>query len=121
MERHKARLFHLFSRFFYLDKLDKFVEQTLIPEYTLGQRRAENPEYSKLQKLAWYFRKTGLTQRARELEIQYQLMPSKDVRDPEYRSHDGSLKSHIDINGNTLSSRVPVNWQARFRTGGVEQ
>ncbi len=69
----------------YLDKLDKFVEQILIPEYTLGQRRAENPEYSKLQKLAWYFRKTGQTQRARALEIQYQKMPSKDVRDPEYR------------------------------------
>lgn len=69
----------------YLDRLDKFVEQTLIPEYTRGTRRAENPEYSKLQKLAWYFRKTGQASRAHELEIQYQKMPSKDVNDPEYR------------------------------------
>ncbi len=69
----------------YLDRLDKFVEQALIPEYTRGTRRAENPEYSKLQKLAWYFRKTGQASRAHELEIQYQKMPSKDVNDPEYR------------------------------------
>lgn len=69
----------------YLDQLDKFVEQTLIPEYTRGQRRAENPEYSKLVKLAWYYRKTGQIERARKLELQYQKMPSKDVNDPNYR------------------------------------
>ena len=69
----------------YLDKLDKFVEQTLIPEYTRGQRRAENSEYTKLVKLAWYYRKTGQIERARKLELQYQKMPSKDVNDPNYR------------------------------------
>lgn len=69
----------------YLDKLDKFVEQILIPKYTLGKRRAENPEYSKLQKLAWYFKKNGQIEKARQLEIQYQKMPSKDVRDPGYK------------------------------------
>ena len=69
----------------YLDKFDKFIEQTLIPEYTRGQRRAENSEYAKLVKLAWYHRKKGHTEKARQLEIQYQKMPSKDVRDPEYR------------------------------------
>ena len=69
----------------YLDKFDKFVEQKLIPEYTLGKCRAENPEYSKLVKLAWYYRKNGHFEKARQLEIKYQKMPSKDVRDPEYR------------------------------------
>ncbi len=69
----------------YLDKFDKFIEQRLIPEYTHGKCRAENPEYSKLVKLAWYYRKKGQFEKARQLEIQYQLMPSKDVRDPEYR------------------------------------
>ena len=69
----------------YLDKFDKFIEQTLIPEYTRGKRRAENPEYTKLVKLAWYHRKKGHIEKARQLEIQYQKMPSKDVRDPEYR------------------------------------
>ncbi|BAZ14164.1 RNA-directed DNA polymerase (plasmid) [Calothrix sp. NIES-4071] len=69
----------------YLDKLDKFIEQILIPEYTRGKCRAENPEYSKLVKLAWYYRKNGQFEKARQLEIKYQHMPSKDVRDPEYR------------------------------------
>ncbi|MEG4501943.1 reverse transcriptase domain-containing protein [Microcoleus sp. F10-C6] len=69
----------------YLDKLDKFVWENLIPEYTRGKRRAENKEYAKLQKLAWYYRKTGQTLKAHELEIKYQKMPSKDVRDPGYR------------------------------------
>ncbi len=69
----------------YLDKFDKFIEQKLIPEYTKGERRAENPEYSKLVKLAWYYRKNGRMEEARQLEIKYQRMPSKDVRDPEYR------------------------------------
>ena len=32
----------------YLDKLDKFVEQVLIPEYTKGKRRKPNPVYEKL-------------------------------------------------------------------------
>ena len=29
----------------YLDRLDKFVETVLIPEYTRGERRAANPDY----------------------------------------------------------------------------
>lgn len=69
----------------YLDKLDKFVWENLIPEYKRGQRIAENKEYAKLQKLAWYYRKTGQTLKAHELEINYQKMPSKDVGDPGYR------------------------------------
>ncbi len=69
----------------YLDQLDKFIEQTLTPEYKRGKCRAENPEYSKLVKLAWYYRKNGQFERARQLEIKYQKMPSKNVRDPQYR------------------------------------
>ena len=69
----------------YMDRLDKFVEQTLIPEYTRGEKRAENKDYSKLQKLAWYYRKTRQPDRANLLKLQYQQMPSKDVNDPEYR------------------------------------
>jgi len=69
----------------YLDKLDKFVEQTLIPEYTRGQRRARNEEYVKLVRAAWYLRKTKRPEQAHELEKQYQQMPAMDVDDPEYR------------------------------------
>ena len=32
----------------YLDKLDKFVEQALIPEYTRGSHRRKNLEYQRL-------------------------------------------------------------------------
>jgi hypothetical protein len=32
----------------YLDKLDKFVEQVLIPQYTKGSLRRHNPEYQRL-------------------------------------------------------------------------
>lgn len=69
----------------YLDEFDKFIEQTLIPEYTRGKKRAENLKYTKLVKLAWYYRKNGQIEKARQLKIKYQKMPSKDVRDPEYR------------------------------------
>ena len=33
----------------YLDRLDKFVETVLMPEYTRGVRRKHNPEYSRTQ------------------------------------------------------------------------
>jgi retron-type reverse transcriptase len=32
----------------YLDRLDKFVETVLIPEYTRGKGRAENPAYKQV-------------------------------------------------------------------------
>ena len=32
----------------YLDRLDKFVEQTLIPEFTKGERKRTRPEYDRL-------------------------------------------------------------------------
>ena len=32
----------------YLDRLDKFVEQTLIPEHTKGNYRRQKPEYRKI-------------------------------------------------------------------------
>lgn len=69
----------------YLDQLDKFVEKTLIPEYTRGKERKENPEYKKLYKRAWYLKKRGRHDEARELEKQYQQMPSMVVDDPAYR------------------------------------
>ena len=36
----------------YLDKLDEFVEQELIPQYTRGASRRRNPEYSRMQNAA---------------------------------------------------------------------
>ena len=33
----------------YLHKLDEFVEQELIPQYTRGARRKDNPEYNRIK------------------------------------------------------------------------
>jgi group II intron reverse transcriptase/maturase len=69
----------------YLDKLDRYVEQTLVPEHTRGTRRAANSEYSRLQREAWRQRKYGDPEKAKELEKQYQSIPSVDPEDPNYR------------------------------------
>ena len=69
----------------YLDRLDQFVEHTLIPRYTRGEERQENPEYLKLVKLAWYYRSVGKHEKAEELSKQYHQMPSRDFHDPNYR------------------------------------
>lgn len=69
----------------YLDRLDKFVEGTLIPEYTRGDERKDNPEYTRLYQRAWLLRRKGRHDEAHELEKQYQQMPSMMVDDPDYR------------------------------------
>jgi group II intron reverse transcriptase/maturase len=69
----------------YLDRLDKFVENILIPEYTRGEERQESAEYLKLVKRASYLRSIGRNKEAAELSKQYHQMPSRDPYDPEYR------------------------------------
>jgi group II intron reverse transcriptase/maturase len=68
-----------------LDKLDKFVENQLIPQYTKGNRRRANAEYTKLISDSCSQRKRGNTEKAEALRSQAQAMPSKDVNDPQYR------------------------------------
>jgi group II intron reverse transcriptase/maturase len=69
----------------YLDRLDKFVEQTLIPKYTLGKQRARNPEYEYAQGMEHYYRKKGNLEKAEEFRKKKFTMPSKDTQDPNYR------------------------------------
>jgi group II intron reverse transcriptase/maturase len=69
----------------YLDKLDKFVEEVLIPQYTKGERRKPNPTYEKLMHRATYLSKTGRREEAQALRKQAQQLPSIDPHDPEYR------------------------------------
>ncbi len=68
-----------------LNRLDRFVESTLIPQYTKGVKRRENPEYMRLIRRAWKYGKRGQTKQANSLREQAQGMPSKDVNDPDYR------------------------------------
>jgi group II intron reverse transcriptase/maturase len=69
----------------YLDRLDQYVENTLIPQYSRGESRKDNPDYMRLVQRAWYLRKKGRYDEARELEKQYQRMPAMDTQDPDYR------------------------------------
>ena len=68
-----------------LDKLDKYVECELIPEYTQGQRRRVYPPYRDLTMAASIARKAGNLELARKLSQQAQSIPSRDPNDPNFR------------------------------------
>jgi len=68
-----------------LDKLDKYVEETLIPQYTRGTKRSGNPEYTKLISRSWKLRKKGNIEEAERLRKQAQILPSMKISDPNYR------------------------------------
>jgi group II intron reverse transcriptase/maturase len=69
----------------YLDKLDKFVEQELIPQYTRGERRRLNPEYNKTAMRLRRTRKRGDRAEARDLLKRMRTLPRDDPMDPGYR------------------------------------
>jgi group II intron reverse transcriptase/maturase len=69
----------------YLDRLDKFVEQVLIPQYTRGESRKSNPAYSKLNGAVERARKRKDWEAVRQLRKQRRRVPSGDPRDPDYR------------------------------------
>ncbi len=69
----------------YLDRLDKFVEQTLLPQYNYGARRRANPEYKRTQHRAEYLAHRGNREESRKLSKQCKGLPSQDPHDPDYR------------------------------------
>jgi group II intron reverse transcriptase/maturase len=69
----------------YLDKLDKYVETRLIPQYTRGKQRRQNGPYFALMKKASKKRKKGELEEARKLTRQAQQLPTVDPNDPTYR------------------------------------
>jgi group II intron reverse transcriptase/maturase len=69
----------------YLDKLDKYVENTLIPAYTCGTRRKINPAYKRYE---YQIKKAGQardTEQVRKLRLERRALPSIDPQDPTYR------------------------------------
>ncbi|SRR6266496_351858 len=68
-----------------LDKLDKFVETVLIPNYPKGVTRGLNHEYDRLMNRSRYHRQRGNVEKAEELRKKAQTLPSRDANDPEYR------------------------------------
>jgi len=69
----------------YLSKLDKYVEETLIPMYTKGARRKKNRAYDNLLCQAYRLRKRGQYTEAAQLRKAAQKLPSVDLNDPDYR------------------------------------
>jgi len=66
----------------YLDKLDKFVENTLIPEHTKGTGRKKNREYANLIQQSY---RANDKESKRRLRQQAQELPSLDPNDPDFR------------------------------------
>ncbi len=69
----------------YLDKLDKFVERELIPQYTRGARRKPNPDYARIASRLRRARQHGDRAAARDLGKQLRTLPRDDSMDPGYR------------------------------------
>jgi group II intron reverse transcriptase/maturase len=68
-----------------LDKLDQFVESTLIPHYTRGKSRKNAQEYKHLMAQATQRFKTGQKEAALKIRKQAQQLPSRDPHDPDFR------------------------------------
>jgi group II intron reverse transcriptase/maturase len=69
----------------YLDRLDKFVETVLTPEYTRGKIRKNNPDYAKVQHAIVRARERGDRPLARELRKRLHRLPARNPQDPGYR------------------------------------
>lgn len=68
-----------------LDKLDKYVENVLIPKYTKGIKREKNVEYHQLMDGARYQFKIGNAEKGQMMRKQAQQMPSQNPHDPKYK------------------------------------
>lgn len=68
-----------------LDKLDRFVEDVLLPKYNQGERRRNYPPYKALLNASRHAGDKGEYQRAKMLRLQAQQMPSRDPEDPDFR------------------------------------
>src|SRR5712692_2782313 len=69
----------------YMDRLDTFVETVLIPEYTRGMRRRDNPAYGKITRAVAAARKRGDRSAVRELKKERSGQPGRDPQDPGFR------------------------------------
>jgi group II intron reverse transcriptase/maturase len=69
----------------YLDRLDRFVETTLLPKHNRGNRRRPNPASVHMRDQAKRLEKSGLRDEANQLRRQMKQVPSLDPMDPTYR------------------------------------
>ena len=69
----------------YLDRLDKFIEQTLLPAHNRGERRTPYRPYMRLWQRACRLEQQGEREAGRALRKQMKTLPSRDPDDPGYR------------------------------------
>lgn len=69
----------------YLDRLDKFIETTLLPAYKRGTKRQKSKEYRHYKYNYLDAVKCGDKAKAKELRYKMQSMPSMETHDPNYR------------------------------------
>jgi group II intron reverse transcriptase/maturase len=69
----------------YLDRLDTYVEQELIPVHTRGEERRANSAYKNMYEKASRARRKGRMEEARLLRQLQQQLPCYDPDDPDFR------------------------------------
>jgi len=69
----------------YMDRLDRFVEDTLIPKYSREERREIHPIYGQLTNQLATARRQGNLERIRVLQKELRQYPSQNPDDPVYR------------------------------------
>src|SRR5229473_4517729 len=69
----------------YLDRLDQYVEQRLLPEHNLGRRRRPNPAYQAVEYAIQRARRHRDRAEARRLALRRRRLPSQEPADPDYR------------------------------------
>ena len=69
----------------YLDRLDRFVEGVLLPDYNRGRQRRRNPEYRSINERMVRLRKAGRGKEAASLRPLLRSLSYGDTHDPDYR------------------------------------
>jgi group II intron reverse transcriptase/maturase len=69
----------------YLDRLDQYVEQTLLPAYTRGLTRKSNPAHKAVSQRLERARRRGDRAQAKRLQQEQRSLPSGETSDPDYR------------------------------------
>ncbi|WKK20819.1 reverse transcriptase/maturase family protein [Streptomyces olivoreticuli] len=62
----------------YLDRLDRFIEQHLLPEYNRGKGRQRNPGYERLAAKARWAKQNENHIKAKQLKLEMRSLPSLD-------------------------------------------
>src|SRR5437660_2380465 len=69
----------------YLDRLDKWIETTLLPTYNRGIERKYNTTYTRSNARVQKLRRIGQRKEAMALRKQIRTLPTHDPNDPDYR------------------------------------